>query len=66
MASSPSDISVGPERLNDAVIAAWARILRDVPGARLVLNSPPFREPAFRDLFAARFAAQDIVATGSN
>ena len=48
------------ERLNDAVIAAWARILRDVPGARLMLNSLPFREPAFRDLIAARFAAHGV------
>ena len=48
------------DRLNDAVIAAWARILRDVPGARLMLNSLPFREPAFRDLIAARFAAQGV------
>ena len=60
MASSHSAISVGPERLNDAVIATWARILHDVPDARLVLNSVPFREPAFRDLIAARFAAQGI------
>ena len=50
------------ERLNDAVIATWARILHDVPAARLVLNSLPFREPAFRDLIAARFAAQGIDA----
>jgi predicted O-linked N-acetylglucosamine transferase (SPINDLY family) len=48
------------ERLNDAVIAVWARILRDVPDARLVLNSAPFREPAFRDLIAMRFASQGI------
>ena len=48
------------ERLNDVVIAAWAQILREVPDARLVLNSAPFREPAFRDLTAARFAAQDV------
>ena len=50
-----------PDRLNDTVIAAWARILQAVPDARLVLNSLPFREPAFRDLFATRFAAHDIV-----
>ena len=31
-----------------------------VPKSRLVLNSRPFREPAFRDLFAARFAAHGI------
>jgi predicted O-linked N-acetylglucosamine transferase (SPINDLY family) len=48
------------ERLNDAVIAAWARILRDVPGARLTLNNLPFREPAFRDLIATRFTAQGV------
>jgi predicted O-linked N-acetylglucosamine transferase (SPINDLY family) len=49
-----------PERLNDAVIATWARILHDVPGARLVLNSAPFRESAFRDLVATRFTARGI------
>jgi predicted O-linked N-acetylglucosamine transferase (SPINDLY family) len=50
-----------PERLNEAVIAAWARIMRDVPGSRLVLNSRPFGEAAFRALFARRFAAQGIL-----
>lgn len=49
-----------PERLNEAVIAAWARIMRGVPGSRLVLNSRPFGEAAFRALFAARFAARGI------
>jgi predicted O-linked N-acetylglucosamine transferase (SPINDLY family) len=52
-----------PERLNDDVIAAWALILRTVQQSRLVLNSRPFREPAFRDLFAARFAANGIEHT---
>lgn len=49
-----------PERLNDEVIAAWALILEHVRGSRLMLNSRPFRESAFRDLVAARFAAQGI------
>ncbi len=49
-----------PERLNDNVIATWADILHAVPGSRLVLNSRPFGEPAFRDLFTARFAAHNI------
>src|SRR5437879_948612 len=49
-----------PERLNATVIAAWARILHAVPQARLVLNSRPFQEPAFGDLFAGRFAAHGI------
>ncbi len=51
-----------PDRLNDTVIAAWARILHAVPNARLVLNSMPFREPAFRDLFTTRFATHHIAA----
>ena len=51
-----------PDRLNDTVISAWARILHAVPNARLVLNSQPFRESAFRDLFARRFAVHDIAA----
>lgn len=49
-----------PERLNRQVIAAWSRILHAVPGARLVLDNRSFQEPAFRDLFAARFAAHGI------
>jgi len=47
-------------RLNDAVIAAWCRILHAIPGARLVLNSTPFAEPAGREDWAARFAAHGI------
>ena len=47
-------------RLNDSVIAAWARILRAVPGSRLMLNNAPFSEPAGRELMTARFAAHGI------
>ncbi len=47
-------------RLNDAVLAAWARILRAVPGSRLMLNSAPFGEPASREQMTARFAALGI------
>lgn len=50
------------ERLNNAVIATWARILRDVPGSRLILDNRPFQEPSFRALFAGRFAEQGIEA----
>ena len=50
------------ERLNDQVIIAWARILSATPCARLVLNNLPFREPAFRTLFLARFAGHGIAA----
>ncbi|MGE0222237.1 MAG: tetratricopeptide repeat protein, partial [Acetobacteraceae bacterium] len=48
------------ERLNQRVIEAWARILRGVPRSRLMLNNRSFQEPAFRDLFAARFAEHGI------
>ena len=48
------------ERLNAAVVATWARILASLPGSRLVLNSQPLREAAFRDVIAARFAAHGI------
>jgi predicted O-linked N-acetylglucosamine transferase (SPINDLY family) len=49
-----------PERLNDAVIAAWARIIHAVPGARLVLNSRSFGEAAFCDRVAGWFAVQGV------
>ena len=49
-----------PDRLTDEVIAAWARILAAVPRSRLVLNSFPFREPAFRALVATRFISHGI------
>ena len=49
-------------RLNDVVLAAWARILHAVPGSRLMLNSAPFGEPAGREQMAARFAALGIDA----
>jgi predicted O-linked N-acetylglucosamine transferase (SPINDLY family) len=49
-----------PERLNNDVIATWALILHDVADSHLVLNTVAFREPAFRDLIAARFAEQGV------
>ncbi len=47
-------------RLNERVIACWARILHAVPGARLALNSAPFAEASARADFQARFAAHGI------
>jgi predicted O-linked N-acetylglucosamine transferase (SPINDLY family) len=49
-----------PDRLNNDVVATWARILHKAPGSRLVLNNLPFREPAFRALFTERFATHGI------
>ena len=49
-------------RLNELVVACWARILHAVPGSLLVLNSAPFAEAAGRADFMARFAAHGIGA----
>ena len=51
-----------PERINDKVIAAWSRILGEVPGSRLMLNAKAFSEPAFKALMQQRFEAQGIGA----
>ena len=51
-----------PERLNDKVILAWARILHAVPGARLMLNTRAMQEAAFREALTAQFAAHGIPA----
>lgn len=47
-------------RINDAVIAAWAAILAQVPGSRLMLNALPFVDRAVRDDYAKRFALHGI------
>ncbi len=47
-------------RLNDHVIATWAKILLAVPGSRLILNNKPYQDPAVRDLFLSRFTAHGV------
>jgi protein O-GlcNAc transferase len=47
-------------KITDAVVAAWARIVRGVPGSRLLLRNRTLCEPSNRADFAARFAAQGI------
>jgi protein O-GlcNAc transferase len=49
-------------RINEHVLAAWARILRSVPDSRLLLNSKPFREPDARETWLKRFKALGISA----
>ncbi|KVC61062.1 hypothetical protein WI73_30000 [Burkholderia ubonensis] len=49
-------------KLGDAVIALWARVLHAVPGSRLLLKSPQLDEAALRVSLAARFAAHGITA----
>ena len=47
-------------KITDAVIAAWARIVRGVPGSRLLLRNRTLGEPGNRADFAARFAVQGV------
>jgi predicted O-linked N-acetylglucosamine transferase (SPINDLY family) len=49
-------------RINEGVIEAWARILKGVAGARLVLNSKPFQEAESRAHWHARFRAHGIAS----
>ena len=49
-----------PERLNERVVASWAKILKGVPNSVLMLNSKAFAEEAFCTLFADRFGAHGI------
>ncbi|EKV26536.1 Tetratricopeptide TPR_2 repeat protein [Caenispirillum salinarum AK4] len=49
-------------RVNDRVIAAWAEILHQVPGSRMVLNSRHFGDAFLRDLTIRRFAEHGIAA----
>ena len=49
-----------PERLNEKVIAAWARVLAAVPGSHLMLNTRALQEGAFRDRIARAFAEYGI------
>lgn len=41
-------------KLTDATLSAWGRILAAVPGARMVLRSPPLAETRYRERLAQR------------
>ncbi|MDD2844988.1 MAG: tetratricopeptide repeat protein [Rhodoferax sp.] len=47
-------------RLNQRLLAAWARLLHRVPNSRLVINSGNFSQPEVRELWFQRFEALDI------
>ncbi len=47
-------------RLNHRVVRAWSAILQRVPGARLVIDSKNYRDPAMRQQLQAQFAAHGI------
>lgn len=50
------------QKLNSMVIAAWARIVTSVPGARLLLKHFRFREPALRKEVLGGFARAGLGA----
>jgi protein O-GlcNAc transferase len=47
-------------RINHRSIRVWSEILERVAGARLVVNSTSFREPAMQDRLVEKFAAQGV------
>lgn len=47
-------------RVNDPVIDAWARLLRRVDGARLVINSADFKHRSMQERMLDRFARRGI------
>lgn len=47
-------------KMNDGVVALWARVLQAVPGSRLLLKALELNNPALRAATVARFAAQGI------
>jgi len=49
-------------KLTDQVVAAWARILRGAPGARLLLRNASLDEASNAAALAARFAQEGVAA----
>jgi len=49
-------------KMNDAVVAAWAKILSAVPGSRLLLQSLALHDPAIQRSVAERFGRYGISA----
>lgn len=47
-------------KVTDAVLALWARVLREVPGSRLRLQSPQLGDEATRDALRRRMQAQGL------
>ncbi|THD64085.1 hypothetical protein [Phenylobacterium sp.] len=49
-----------PAKLSDETVAAWARILKGVPDARLTLKYGYFQDPVLQAVTSARFAAHGV------
>ncbi len=47
-------------KVNDAVVAIWARLLHAMPDSRLMLKAPPLRDAEVCAALRARFAAHGI------
>ena len=47
-------------KMNDAVVALWARVLQAVSGSRLLLKSAQMNDPNVRETTRQRFAARGI------
>ena len=47
-------------KMNDQVVACWARILREIPDSQLYLNTKNLRDDALRKSIIARYAAHGI------
>jgi tetratricopeptide (TPR) repeat protein len=47
-------------KLSPSTIALWARLLREIPGARLLLKASQFKDRGTRERIAAAFAAAGI------
>jgi len=49
-------------KMNDAVVAVWAKVLHAVPDSRLQLVAPPDQRARFEGIVAGRYAAHGIAA----
>ncbi len=50
------------DKLHPALVGCWSRILRAVPGARLLLKNRALQVPAVRDALVAAFAREGVPA----
>jgi predicted O-linked N-acetylglucosamine transferase (SPINDLY family) len=48
-------------KISDDALGVWARVMHEVPDAKLVMKDGAYDEPALRDLLRQRFAAHGIV-----
>ena len=49
-----------PAKINDAVVAAWSRILRAIPNSRLILKYSYYDDPVLQNTMCVRFAAHGV------